>query len=129
MRWFRSHARSISCVALTALALQLALALGHIHPKDLLGDAHASTPIDAATVSAHEQQAHAPPTDREPHDHEDEYCAIYAINGLIASAQVTQPPALPSAPRLCCGQPFVGHESPPAQLRHILSQARAPPTP
>ena len=32
------------------------------------------------------------------HEHEDQYCAIYAINSLLGSAQHSEPPALPLPP-------------------------------
>ena len=94
MHWVRSHSRLGSCLALSALALQLALSFGHIHLKDSCGEA--STAIEASTDEpSSDEHSDALPADREHHEHEDEYCAIYAINGLLGSAQNTEPPALP----------------------------------
>jgi hypothetical protein len=129
MRWFRLHSRLGSGLAIFSLALQLALSFGHIHLKDIVGTAHASTSIAASTAASRsdDQPADATPTDRASHDHEDEYCAVYAINNLLGSAQVTQPPPLP----LPCVFRFVGlsagYEADLAELHHGLSRARAPP--
>jgi hypothetical protein len=105
------------------------VSLGHIHLKDIVGTAHASTSIAASTAASRsdDQPPDATPTDRASHDHEDEYCAVYAINNLLGSAQVTQPPPLP----LPCVFRFVGlsagYEADLAELHHGLSRARAPP--
>ena len=105
MRWFRSRSKGGSCLALLGLALQLTLSFGHIHLKDVLGAGHSSTSIEASTIATSLEGPNAIPTDREPHDHEDEYCAIYAINSLIGSARNIEPPAI-SAPVLAVGVRF-----------------------
>jgi hypothetical protein len=127
MHWFRSHSRLGSCLALSALALQLALSFGHIHLEDILRDT--STAIEASTdeSSSDERHSDALPADREHHEHEDEYCAIYAINGLLGSAQSTEPPALPLPLLLSRVRLSAGYEARLADRRHVLSQARAPP--
>ena len=129
MRWFRSHSRLSSGLAIFSLALQLTLSFGHIHLRDLLRTAHASTSVAASTAAprSDEQHARATPTDRTSHEHEDEYCAVYAINNLLGTAQITQPPPLP----LPCLFRFVGlsagYDADLAELHHGLSRARAPP--
>ena len=126
MHWFRSHSRLGSCLALSALALQLALSFGHIHLKDIARDS--STAIEASIDEpSSDEHSHALPADREHHDHEDEYCAIYAINGLLGSAQNTEPPALPLPLFLSGVRHSAGYDARLAQRRHVLSQARAPP--
>ena len=66
MRWFRSHARLGSWLALSALALQLALSFGHIHLKDVLGQADASSGPSSrrSRRSSDAQEPAAPPADR-----------------------------------------------------------------
>jgi len=129
MHWFRSHSRLSSGLAIFALALQLALSFGHIHLKDIVGTAHASTSIAASAVASlsDEQRARATPTDRTSHEHEDEYCAVYAVKALLGSAQVAEPPPLP----LPCLFRFTGlpagYDANLAELHHGLSRARAPP--
>jgi hypothetical protein len=127
MRWFRSRSKGVSCLALLGLALQLTLSFGHIHLKDVLSAGHSSTSIGAATITTSLEGTNAILTDREPLDHEDEYCAIYAINSLIGSAQGVEPPAL-SVPLLIVsiGFPTV-HEFRLTQSDYILRRARAPP--
>ena len=63
MHWFRSRSRLGSGLALFSLALQLALSFGHIHLKDIVGTANASTSIAASTAGSQsdEQRADATP--------------------------------------------------------------------
>jgi hypothetical protein len=129
MYWFRSHSRLSSGLAIFSLALQLALSFGHIHLRDIVGTAYASTSIAASTAAARsdEQHASATPADRTSHEHEDEYCAVFAINNLLGSAQIAEPPPLP----LPCLFGFVGlttgYDAALAELFHGLSRARGPP--
>jgi hypothetical protein len=130
MHWFRSHSSVGSGLAIFSLALQLALSFGHIHLKDIVGTAHASTSIAASTAGSQsdEQPAVATPAERTSHDeHEDEYCAVYAINNLLGSAQVAAPPPLP----LPCVFRFVGlsagYDADLGELHRGLPRARAPP--
>jgi hypothetical protein len=126
MYWFRSHSRLGSGLAIFSLALQLALSFGHIHLRDIVGTAHASTSI-AASVAARSDEQPTTQTDRTSHQHEDEYCAVYAVNALLGSAQVAEPPPLP----LPCLFGFVGlsanYDADLTELHHGLSRARAPP--
>ena len=129
MRWFRSHARLGSWLALSALALQVALSFGHIHHKDVLGQADASSgPVIAALAPEPDaQEPAAAPADRASHEHEDEYCAIYAINSLIGSSQTTAPPAVPLPPITGSARLATDYRPHLAERRHAASQARAPP--
>jgi hypothetical protein len=125
MRWFRSHAKLGSHLALFALALQLALSFGHIHRKDILGGSAISPAIAASTLD--QRSDASPPAGGAGHHHEDGYCAIYAINGLIGCAQHVAPPALPPPLALSHELLLAGNEAPLSERRHFLSQARAPP--
>ena len=129
MRWFRSHSRLGSGLAIFSLTLQLALSFGHIHLRDIFGTTHASTSIAASTATSRsdEQHGRAIPTDRTSHEHEDEYCAVYAINNLLGSAQITQPPPLPLPCLFRFAGLSAGYEADLAELHHGLSRARAPP--
>jgi hypothetical protein len=130
MHWFRSHSRLSSGLAIFSLALQLALSFGHIHLRDISGTAHASTSIAASSTAASrsdEQPARATPTDRTSHEHEDEYCAVYAINNLLGSAQIVEPPPLPLPCLFGCLGLSAGYEADLTELHHGLSRARAPP--
>ena len=130
MHWFRSHSRLGSGLAIFSLALQLALSFGHIHLKDIVGTAHASTSIAASTAASgsDEQPADATAADRTSHDeHEDEYCAVYAINNLLGSAQVAAPPPLPLPCLFGCLGLSAGYDADLAELHRGLPRARAPP--
>jgi hypothetical protein len=109
---------------LFGLALQFTLSFGHIHHKDVLGPSSAST--ESAVVAELEEPG-ASHTDDEQERHENEYCAIYAINSLIGSAQGIEPPAL-SVPALIVGIRFpTVHNFRLTQSPYVLSRARAPP--
>jgi hypothetical protein len=125
MRWFRSHVRLGSHLALFALALQLVLSFGHVHRKDILG-ASANSPAIAASTLSQRSDA-SPPADGAGRHHEDGYCAIYAINGLLGCAQHVALPVLPLPLALSHELPPAGNEAPLSERRYILSQARAPP--
>jgi hypothetical protein len=129
MRWFRTRSRGVSCLALLTLALQLALSFGHIHVKDVLGEPHSSASTEASTLAllSDEQPTSAQGANGSHHEHEDEYCAIYAINGLIGCAQHAEAPALLVPLRIGRAQRALGYEIPLAELHHTLFQARAPP--
>jgi hypothetical protein len=125
MRWFRSHAKLTSCVALLALALQLALSFGHIHLKHILGGSAAAASIVASVTDT--RHAIAKTSHPATRDHEDGYCPIYAFNGLISCAQSAAPPALPLPLALARALPSAANGLRLAERRFILSQARAPP--
>jgi len=128
MRWFRTRSRGVSCLALLALALQLALSFGHIHRKDVLGEPHSSaSAVASALASLSDEQPSAQGANGSHHEHEDEYCAIYAINALISSAQHAAPPTLLLPQCVDRERHTVGREAPLAELHHVLFQARAPP--
>lgn len=129
MRWFRTRSRWVSCLALLALAMQLALAFGHIHLKDVLGEPHSSASAEASALASlsDEQRTSTQGADGTPHEHEDEYCAIYAINGLIGSAQHAAPPSLQLSLRVSRARHTLGYEIPLAELHHSPFRARAPP--
>jgi hypothetical protein len=118
MRWFRSRSNWGVSLALSALALQLVLSFGHIHRKDITGDAHHSTNIEPA---------HDEAGDQESPDHEDDYCAIYAINNLLGGSQIAEPPFLPFPLQVIPARTAAVYETQIAERRHVLSQARAPP--
>jgi hypothetical protein len=120
MRWFRSHSGVSSGLALFSLALQLALSFGHIHLKDSLGTAHSAAPIDTGV-------SRAIPADGESDQHEREYCAVYAVNALIGTAQDPAPPMIELPAIVGAMRLAYGHQFRLAESRHVLSQARAPP--
>jgi hypothetical protein len=124
MRWLRSHTRLVSCLALCGLVLQLALSFGHLHAKDMPGEDRSSPSIIASVQS---DEAGAEPSDRESHDHEDEYCAIYALNALISSSVGPAPPELASPALAVRLRSEVRRDFGLSQSPHIPTRARSPP--
>jgi hypothetical protein len=120
MRWVRTSRRFCGTLALFALALQLALSFGHIHPRDFVGipgDAVAQTQLIAA---------HGP--DRDATDQAiDGYCLVCATIALSGTLFL---PALPAVLRPS-NSTDVSHWYRLADLRdrfdHALFSARAPP--
>jgi hypothetical protein len=92
MRWFRANRLFGGCLALFALAIQLAVSFAHIHPQDLLPRPElglvAKSP--STTVLADGETIFGKPTDNHggglPHDS----CAICASINLISSALTVQ---------------------------------------
>ena len=87
MGWFRERCRLGVWVALTALALQLALSFGHIHAETF-------SPAPQITALAAEATGGGQPdSPAAPGDHD--YCAVCAVLSLLAAAQTADAPALP----------------------------------
>jgi hypothetical protein len=84
MRWFRSNGRATGWLALFALAFQLVVSFGHVHP---IGETGRAAAIAAPALSG----AGGPGSDKAPAGHD--VCAICAVMALTASA------ALPGAPQ------------------------------
>ena len=123
MQWFRSHIHLGARLALFALAIQLVLSFGHIHvDKSLLSSASAAS---ITQQSASRDGAPSAPK----HRGADDFCAICATVGLLASsalpeaASLVTPVAAPSAWPHEFASTFVPLDS------HLLFQARGPPTP
>jgi hypothetical protein len=125
MNWFRSTIRPFAQLALFALAVQMVVSFGHMHPDDLglssLATAHwAHFPSGAA-------QSLTGPTDRDQYPSSDDYCPICASMALLATGAPSLPPVIVAPP------PISRVLSAPTALylvaaQAILSfQARAPP--
>jgi hypothetical protein len=105
-------------LALSALALQLVLSFGHIHRKDITGEAHPSTNIEPASEEIGDQDSP---------EHEDHYCAIYAINTLLGCSQTPAPPVLALPLHVSRVRAATAYDTHIADRRRVPSQARAPP--
>jgi hypothetical protein len=125
MNWFRSTIRPFAQLALFALAVQMVVSFGHMHPDDLglssLATAHgAHFPSGVA-------QALTGPTNRDQYPSSDDYCPICASMALLATGAPSLPPVIVAPP------PISRVLSSPTALylvaaQAILSfQARAPP--
>jgi hypothetical protein len=100
MKWFRSHIKHGSRLALLALALQFAVSFGHFHET-----AQAATAIQSAsaqlgasvTVVASEaagNTAQQPASHPEPDQHPSDACAICTVIALASTALFATSPIL-----------------------------------
>jgi hypothetical protein len=89
MRSVVGKGRFASWLALAALALQLVLSFGHVHPDGV----HRA--YDVAAGAASNAQAAQPLPVQQPGDDGDDYCAICATIYLAANSFVPQAPPLP----------------------------------
>jgi hypothetical protein len=120
MRWIRGNRRIGAWAALFALAVQFTLSFGHVHLDQ------GSSSSAAAGIVRLQAANHSPTHPGHPSDAND-YCAICATIGLVASSILPEPSGLilPIAgPHRWLGEfEAVAASRPP----HILFQARAPP--
>jgi len=108
-------------LGLFALALQIVLSFGHVHPGDFDATNPASVAVDAGQT---------PPT--APGDGSDRaidhFCPICALIQLAASALPALPPALPLPLRLAAAELPLRRLFTLAASPDTLFQARAPPS-
>lgn len=118
MRWFRSNRGTSGALALFALALQIALAFGHIHLRDFAG---------VPSVVVAQATATDPPSDHNNGHSTDDCCLICAAaklaGTLVLPSQIAL--ALPvfwtDEPQVYVCSAFCG------RMDHALFSARAPP--
>ena len=92
MGWFRANGRLASRLALFALAVQLVLSFGHIHPDDIYGSLKVPFPAHALSHSATDQ-ALTVSNDRSAQV-ADDFCAICASVSLLGNSVAAEPPKL-----------------------------------
>jgi hypothetical protein len=104
MTWIRSNIKSVSRIALLALAMQFALSFGHLHA---IASAATSAPQFGAALSklsfagsltvqvADTQFARQPASNHDSGDHPGDICAICAVMAMANAALFATPPALP----------------------------------
>ncbi len=125
MRWFRSHIRLGSRLALFALAIQIALCFSHIDKCDLGLTAANAAPAAAADSDAKAAGKNAP-TDRSDQS-ADTGCPICALIQLAATSTPSVPPALAPPARLAPVTLQAPDDSAQVATLHFLFRARAPP--
>jgi hypothetical protein len=127
MRWVRSRSRLGACLALFALAFQLAVSFAHVHLDGrgpLSGDSPALLKVAGSTVAPavrHRGGDEAPAP-------ADDYCAVCALTHLAGTAVAAAPPdlPLPAAFRPLRSAPAASFALIAAS--HVLFAARAPPS-
>ena len=99
MTWIRSNIKSVSRIALLALAMQFALSFGHFHA---IASAASSAPpskfsfAGSLTVQVADTQfARQPVSNHDSGEHPGDICAICAVMAMANAALFATPPALP----------------------------------
>ncbi len=115
MKWSRSKAKSLSLLALFALALQFCLSFGHFH-NDLA----------AAVVSARPSQASTPDTSHDQYVHRD-LCAICSTVAMPNTLVDAAPSVLPVPASTSAAEVIPPPTSHTANSRRVAFQSRAPP--
>jgi hypothetical protein len=87
MRWFRDHIRHGSWLALVAIAINFAVAFGHVHAPDRADSERSSAALSAASG--------APDSDQTPNHPADDLCPICMAAAAMGTAFAPTPPALP----------------------------------
>ncbi len=121
MRGVRRHRRHGAVLALIALALQIAVAFGHVHLPALAQNPHAISTQRAALADT---KSHAPaqiPVDN------DDYCAICASIFLAASAFAPVPPQLLVPANFQRVEHCCHAASPLVESLRLAFRSRAPP--
>ena len=92
MGWFRAKRRMGGRLALFALALQLFLSFGHLHPDDIYGSLKAPSPTQTVSLATAGPEQFA--DSNRSTLATDDLCAICASVSLLSSSFVAQPPKL-----------------------------------
>ena len=125
MNWFRSSLRSRACIALFAVALQVVVSFGHVHPDDL-----GLPPLNEAAQTQILPQPTASPansTDQDQRPGPDHYCPICASMALLGTGAPASAPCLTVSVLVVS---FLPPEKPSYGLLPQLTlsfQARGPP--
>jgi hypothetical protein len=119
MQWFRVKLKVGARLALFALALQIALSLGHVHPGDFR---HVGGGLAAGGASS----APSAPSQQPVRD-ADDYCAICATIHLAATSLLPQAPPLPVPFASQTVEHFNSTAPSSLPARRAPFQSRAPP--
>jgi hypothetical protein len=118
MRWFRSNRGIPGALALFALALQLALAFGHIHLREFGG---------APGVVVAPATATDPANHRTPGQSSDGYCLICAAAKLAGTLVLPNPVSLVFSAAFTDATYAQYSSAPFGRINYALFHARAPP--
>jgi len=125
MSWFRVRKALGGYCALFALALQLVLAFGHIHPREIWGSPGSTTTLATAFLKGGHGNSVSP--GGQPAGDQDGYCDICATISMVGTGQAATPPQLP-LPSLFEPVRFTAeHDQAAFDRGHVHFQSRAPP--
>ena len=127
MRWFRSNMRSSARLALFALAVQMALSLGHVHFCAVAPASAKSAPPAVADGSGAGFLSTRVPIHKSDGSI-DPYCPICAFIQLLTTSAPSVAPALPLPRTLGLIGLRATAELALAPRSQFLFQARAPPS-
>jgi len=91
MRWFRDHIRHGSWLALVVIAINFAVAFGHVHTLDRGGLERGSAALSAASAAPDSDRTQNHPADNRA----DDLCPICLAAAALGTAFAPTPPALP----------------------------------
>jgi hypothetical protein len=94
MHWFRSRSRRGSCLALVALAFQLAVSFAHVHLDRVTPGAGHTSVLSGVHASTGSYSTSLPASDETP-ALADDFCAVCALIHLAGTVVAGEPPALP----------------------------------
>jgi len=92
MRWFRDHVRQGSWLALVALAINCALAFGHVHAIGGPGSGRSQAVLAAPSTSDDGDRTQNHPADGRA----DYLCPICIATAAMGNALAAAPPTLPA---------------------------------
>jgi Protein of unknown function (DUF2946) len=121
MGWVDRHKRHGAVLALIALALQIAVAFGHVHLRGLAQNPHATSAQRAALADT---KSHAPTQNR---GDDDDYCAVCASIFLASSAFAPPPPQLPLPAKFQRVEHSFNAASTIVESLRLAFRSRAPP--
>jgi hypothetical protein len=121
MRWFRHHLRQGCWLALTALAINLALSFGHVHAP---GSKHSDGALLAAIATS---PANSHTSGHDQDNHPDDLCPICMATAVIGNGIAPSAPVLPVQFAEAITDHFVAPVAAPASTQRAAFQSRGPP--
>jgi hypothetical protein len=120
MRWFRDHVRHGSWLALVALAINFAVAFGHVHA---LGGSVSERGPTAITAAAHGDRSQHHPADGQA----DYLCPICMAAAAMGTALAPAPPALPVTSSISAVDHAIEQDFGIARPQRVAFRPRGPP--
>ena len=123
MRWFRDHIRNGSWLALVALAINFAIAFGHVHALDRGDLERGPAALTAASAAPDSERTQNHPADNRA----DDLCPICMAAAALGTAFAPTPPASPVEFAAAAIDRAIEQATGVAYRPHAAFQSRAPP--